>query len=183
MAGEFQNQFQEAMREAEMADLKKEVDGLNDAAKGFSTSLATHLDPLNSTESTKWEPKVDSSVGANTALNPEDDVKSAIEAGLGTDAASQEAVTGDGYSSVASDGTEAASPTVQAVTADGYSPSIAGGAAAVSEAPAPASPPGVEAVVSVAPALPSAPAIASAPSATPSAAETVAPMPEGGGRA
>ena len=36
MAGEFQSQFQEAMREAEMADLKKQVDGLSDAAKGMN---------------------------------------------------------------------------------------------------------------------------------------------------
>jgi sec-independent protein translocase protein TatB len=52
MAGEFQSQFQEAMREAEMADLKKQVDGLGDAAKG----LAADLDPL-ALDSTKWEPK------------------------------------------------------------------------------------------------------------------------------
>ena len=34
MAGEFQSQFQEAMREAEMADLKKSVDELSDVTKG-----------------------------------------------------------------------------------------------------------------------------------------------------
>jgi len=38
MATEFQNQFQEAMREAEMADLKKQVD---DMAQDFK-----HFDPL-----------------------------------------------------------------------------------------------------------------------------------------
>jgi sec-independent protein translocase protein TatB len=38
MAADFQNQFQEAMREAEMADLKK---GVDDLAKDF-----THFDPL-----------------------------------------------------------------------------------------------------------------------------------------
>jgi sec-independent protein translocase protein TatB len=38
MASEFQNQFQEAMREAEMADLKKQVD---DMAHDFK-----HYDPL-----------------------------------------------------------------------------------------------------------------------------------------
>ncbi len=37
MASEFQGQFQEAMREAEMADLKKEVDNLNQQASSFST--------------------------------------------------------------------------------------------------------------------------------------------------
>jgi sec-independent protein translocase protein TatB len=40
MAADFQNQFQEAMREAEMADLKKEVD---DLAHDFK-----HFDPLKS---------------------------------------------------------------------------------------------------------------------------------------
>jgi len=43
MASEFQGQFQEAMREAEMADLKKHVDEMTDTAKGF-----TDFDPLAS---------------------------------------------------------------------------------------------------------------------------------------
>ena len=38
MAGEFQSQFQEAMREAEMADLKKSFDEVREAASGFSKS-------------------------------------------------------------------------------------------------------------------------------------------------
>ena len=36
MAGEFQGQFQEAMREAEMADIKKSFDEVKEAATGFS---------------------------------------------------------------------------------------------------------------------------------------------------
>ena len=36
MAAEFQGQFQEAMREAEMADLKKSFDEVREAASGFS---------------------------------------------------------------------------------------------------------------------------------------------------
>jgi sec-independent protein translocase protein TatB len=36
MASEFQSQFQEAMREAEMADLKKQVDDLTTQAKGYA---------------------------------------------------------------------------------------------------------------------------------------------------
>ena len=36
MAGEFQGQFQEAMREAEMADLKKSFDEVKDAATGLA---------------------------------------------------------------------------------------------------------------------------------------------------
>ena len=41
MAGEFQSQFQEAMREAEMADLKKHADDLNSVA----SSLSKPFDP------------------------------------------------------------------------------------------------------------------------------------------
>jgi sec-independent protein translocase protein TatB len=43
MAAEFQSQFQEAMREAEMADLRKQVDELNNAARG----LTRQFDPLS----------------------------------------------------------------------------------------------------------------------------------------
>jgi sec-independent protein translocase protein TatB len=42
MASEFQGQFQEAMREAEMAELKKSVDEVSAAARGF-----TYYDPMN----------------------------------------------------------------------------------------------------------------------------------------
>jgi len=42
MAAEFQGQFHEAMREAEMADLKKHVDELSDTARG----LNQQFDPL-----------------------------------------------------------------------------------------------------------------------------------------
>jgi sec-independent protein translocase protein TatB len=71
MAAEFQGQFQEALREAEMADLKKEVDNLNDTftdtAKGFTSQFD---DPLNLKEATKWEPKSDEA-------KPDDAVKPA----------------------------------------------------------------------------------------------------------
>src|SRR5262245_36969219 len=43
MASEFQGQFQEAMREAEMADLKKQVDDVTSAAQSIS-----NYDPLES---------------------------------------------------------------------------------------------------------------------------------------
>ena len=38
MASEFQGQFQEAMREAEMADLKKGFDDIKEAATGFTSN-------------------------------------------------------------------------------------------------------------------------------------------------
>ena len=41
MASEFQGQFQEAMREAEMADLKKSVDEMTETAKSY-----TNFDPI-----------------------------------------------------------------------------------------------------------------------------------------
>jgi sec-independent protein translocase protein TatB len=41
MAAEFQGQFQEAMREAEMADLKKQVDDIGSSAQNFS-----NFDPI-----------------------------------------------------------------------------------------------------------------------------------------
>src|SRR6266849_2513514 len=60
MASEFQSQFQEALREAEMADLKKEVDNLNDTTKGLTSDFTSQFDdPLNLKEATKWEPKTD----------------------------------------------------------------------------------------------------------------------------
>ena len=45
MAGEFQGQFQEAMREAEMADLKKQAEDLKS-----SVSELTNFDPMASTQ-------------------------------------------------------------------------------------------------------------------------------------
>ena len=42
MAGEFQNQFQDAMREAELADLKREVDEMKAQASKYA-----NFDPLN----------------------------------------------------------------------------------------------------------------------------------------
>jgi sec-independent protein translocase protein TatB len=43
MASEFQGQFQEAMREAEFADLKKQVDSIGDSARDLTTG---GFDPL-----------------------------------------------------------------------------------------------------------------------------------------
>src|SRR6202007_2995829 len=54
MAGEFQSQFQEAMREAEMADLKKQVDELKDTARGRTKECdPLKLAPPGTTSSSK----------------------------------------------------------------------------------------------------------------------------------
>src|SRR5271169_3889190 len=76
MAGEFQSQFQEAMREAEMADLKKQVDGLGDAAKG----LAADFDPLAPEEATKWEPKTGLTTNSTTDSTADSATEPAVEA-------------------------------------------------------------------------------------------------------
>src|SRR5215471_14073311 len=56
MASEFQGQFQEAMREAEMADLKKEPDTPSEQAKGFTSRFD---DPIHIAETKKWEPRTE----------------------------------------------------------------------------------------------------------------------------
>jgi sec-independent protein translocase protein TatB len=80
MAAEFQGQFQEAMREAEMADLKKSFDEVKEAATGFTsgnvmTSLekdvgnALRVDDIDkpaasATEAPAIEPPVTSKIDA-----------------------------------------------------------------------------------------------------------------------
>lgn len=60
MASEFQGQFQEAMREAEMADLKQSFDEVREAAKGLGGGgLMTSL-----------QRDVTSALGADTASKP-----------------------------------------------------------------------------------------------------------------
>src|ERR1700760_1247569 len=80
MAGEFQSQFQEAMREAEMADLKKSVDELSDAAKGITA------DPFDFSESTKWEPKTDTAATAGETASAEAAPAAATETAVATEA-------------------------------------------------------------------------------------------------
>ena len=71
MAGEFQSQFQEAMREAEMADLKKEVDA---ATKG----MTSYFDPLDVDEATRWEPNKDSSTDSKSGSKTTDSKTEAV---------------------------------------------------------------------------------------------------------
>jgi sec-independent protein translocase protein TatB len=86
MAAEFQGQFQEAMREAEMADLKKSFDEVKEAASGFAgnnlmTSLqkdvsdALRVDaldkPAETSASTGAEPPATSGEAVTTPTTPE----------------------------------------------------------------------------------------------------------------
>src|SRR5882762_9692151 len=91
MASEFQGQFQEALCEAEMADIKKEVDNINDTAKGFTSQFD---DPLNFKEATKWEPKSDD---AKTDDAKTDDAKPDAATKDAAKPAESSPVTPDGY--------------------------------------------------------------------------------------
>jgi len=89
MAAEFQGQFQEAMREAEMADLKKSFDEVKEAATGFTsgnvmTSLqkdvseALKIDDVDKPAASVDEPATPvldalatSNLDASATLNPE----------------------------------------------------------------------------------------------------------------
>jgi sec-independent protein translocase protein TatB len=143
MASEFQGQFQEALREAEMADLKKEVDSLNDAAKDAAKGFTSQFDdPLNFKEATKWEPKPDDAKPDDA--KPDDVAKPA-------DAPPQSAlVTPDGYAAPEPVTDTPASETV-AVAAEIKPPTLpspAGGGGkgggAVDVSPPPAKPPAAQ---------------------------------------
>ena len=81
MAAEFQGQFQEAMREAEMADLKKSFDEVREAATGLTsgglmTSLhndvsdALRIDDLDKPAETPATPAIEPPVAPSTPEAP-----------------------------------------------------------------------------------------------------------------
>jgi len=81
MAAEFQGQFQEAMREAEMADLKKSFDEVKEAATGFAsgnimTSLekdvgnALRIDDIDKPAAAADTPAIDPPVAPTTPEAP-----------------------------------------------------------------------------------------------------------------
>jgi sec-independent protein translocase protein TatB len=85
MASEFQGQFQEAMREAEMADIKKHVDDITDTAKTYTNfdplgDISKQFETANEDKPTPGEPAVitpsetavsqDSAMHDNTAALP-----------------------------------------------------------------------------------------------------------------
>lgn len=76
MAAEFQGQFQEAMREAEMADLKKSFDEVREAASGFSptgviTSLQRDVDKALDIEGIDKPAEPPAAVAETAAASPE----------------------------------------------------------------------------------------------------------------
>lgn len=113
MAAEFQGQFQEAMREAEMADLKKSFDEVREAASGFSksnilTSLTSDVSNALSidkpTETTSSEPLMTPTTPA--APTPETFVEAETHAAgepLAITSEAQLAVTPEGKGEVLKD--------------------------------------------------------------------------------
>ena|SRR5579864_3015737 len=101
MASEFQGQFQEAMREAEMADLKRELDT---ATRGFGSHFD---DPFDETNRPKPEsPKSDlPTPDSSTASTPDLTARATLPA---EPAATSEVVTPDGYSVPAVEATASA---------------------------------------------------------------------------
>ena len=68
MAAEFQGQVQEALREAEVADLHKEIGSIRDTARGFTSSLN---DPVHLDDAMKWDPKPETpALPADTPVTP-----------------------------------------------------------------------------------------------------------------
>ncbi len=112
MAAEFQSQFQEAMREAEMADLKKHADDLNKAAQ----SLTKPLDPsdyLGNLDTPQQPPPTSSSI-------PVTKVESApLPAPAGSPA--EQSVAPSGSAAAAGEPTPAAEPTSEPAGGGGRS--------------------------------------------------------------
>jgi len=100
MAAEFQSQFQEAMREAEMADLKKQVDELTTEARSF-----TNFDPAGEVrrEFESTQRQIESAMTANPAT------ETSAPAAAGESAAAAPA-TGVEPAGVSGSGSDAAGP-------------------------------------------------------------------------
>jgi sec-independent protein translocase protein TatB len=105
MAGEFQSQFQEAMREAEMADLKKQVNELGDAAKGV-----TDFDPLDFSEATKWEPKAEPKSDSKSEPKSDSKAESASPAASETTGAGPATASAETQHNAASEHASAPAP-------------------------------------------------------------------------
>src|SRR5437763_13588665 len=81
MAAEFQSQFQEAMREAELADLKKQVDEMSSTAQSY-----TNFDPLSDVrrEFETTQHQIESAVAAPVPAK-DDEAKTSTTTGTTTE--------------------------------------------------------------------------------------------------
>jgi sec-independent protein translocase protein TatB len=79
MAAEFQSQFQEAMREAELAELKKQVDEVSGKAQSYA-----NIDPLSDVrrEFETTQRQIESAVSASPAPRSESGETDTVSAGV-----------------------------------------------------------------------------------------------------
>jgi sec-independent protein translocase protein TatB len=90
MASEFQGQFQEAMREAEMADLKKSFDEVKEAASGFTSGNV--MTSLQKDVSSALDVSDKPAAAAETASS---EIASSTEATASSEASSAEAAASE----------------------------------------------------------------------------------------
>ena len=90
MAAEFQGQFQEAMREAEMADLKKSFDEVKEAASGFTSGNV--MTSLQKDVSSALDVSDKPAAAAETATS---EIASSTEATASSEASSAEAAASE----------------------------------------------------------------------------------------
>ena len=90
MASEFQGQFQEAMREAEMADLKKSFDEVKEAASGFTSGNV--MTSLQKDVSSALDVSDKPAAAAETASS---EIASSTEAAASSEASSAEAAASE----------------------------------------------------------------------------------------
>ncbi|NVO13753.1 MAG: twin-arginine translocase subunit TatB [Rhodoplanes sp.] len=131
MAAEFQGQFQEALREAEMADLKKHVDDLNDAARSF-----TNFDPM----AEQPKPAAPTTVSDVAGGDPPPPSETALP---GEAAAAEPApLPAPSSEPIVASGVPAETPTAPAATAPATVEPVASVAPAGAEPPTPVAPSG-----------------------------------------
>ena len=118
MANEFQSQFQEALREAEMADLKQSFDEVREAASGFSTrgimssvSDALRIDDVDKPGETPATPEIEPPVTPTVpeAPAPETFIEAETHAAAEAPVVAGEETHAVAEAAVAADGEKAAS--------------------------------------------------------------------------
>jgi sec-independent protein translocase protein TatB len=117
MASEFQGQFQEAMREAEMADLKKSFDEVKEAASGFTSGNV--MTSLQKDVSSALDVSDKPAAAAETASS---EIASSTEAAASSEASSAEAAASEPLVITPESQPQPATPDVHAT--DGHSAAV-----------------------------------------------------------
>jgi sec-independent protein translocase protein TatB len=117
MASEFQGQFQEAMREAEMADLKKSFDEVKEAASGFTSGNV--MTSLQKDVSSALDVSDKPAAAAETASS---EIASSTEAAASSEASSAEAPASEPLVITPESQPQPATPDVHAT--DGHSAAV-----------------------------------------------------------